>query len=172
MNITLYHLVLITKGNGSFESRSIGKRKISEGDAFLLFPGEWHRYKPSKKTGWTENWVGFSGKIADIIIKRYFFKKENPFVSKFNNQLVVSLFQKLCCLVEEEPFGFQRTASGICIQLLAEFCNSQLGSGLIEKSPISRAKYIMNEKIRLTIRMGERQNGAVTVNTTAVYISE
>jgi AraC-like DNA-binding protein len=142
-----YHLVLITKGNGSFESRSIGKRKITEGDAFLLFPGEWHRYKPSKKTGWTENWVGFSGKIADIIIKRYFFKKENPFVSKFNNQLVVSLFQKLCCLVEEEPFGFQRTASGICIQLLAEFCNSQLGSGLIEKSPISRAKYIMNEKI-------------------------
>jgi len=142
-----YHLVLISKGEGVFECKSAGKRKINEGDAFLLFPGEWHRYKPLKKTGWTENWVGFSGKIADTLMKKSFFKKENPFVSKFNNQVVINKFQKLCQLVEEEPFGFQRTASGICIQLLAEFCNSQLGVGLIEKSPISRAKYIMNEKI-------------------------
>jgi len=142
-----FHLVLISKGQGIFESKSAGKRKINEGDAFLLFPGEWHRYKPEKKTGWTEHWVGFTGEIANLMMKDYFFKKENPVANKYNNQLVTKLFHVLHQLIQEEPFGFQRIASGICIQLMAEFCNTQIGSGLKNESPISRAKYIMNEKI-------------------------
>ncbi len=142
-----YHFVLISKGEGIFESKSAGKRKINEGDAFLLFPGEWHRYKPLKETGWTEHWVGFAGEIADLIVKEYFFKKENPVANKFDNQLVTKLFKTVHQLIEEEPFGFQRTASGICIQLMAEFCNTQHGLGLKHESPISRAKHIMNGKI-------------------------
>lgn len=142
-----FQFVLIPKGQGIFESKSAGKRKINEGDAFLLFPGEWHRYKPLKKTGWTEHWVGFTGEIANLMMKDYFFKKENPVANKYNNQLVTKLFKVLHQLIQEEPFGFQRIASGICIQLMAEFCNTQYGSGLKYESPISRAKYIMNEKI-------------------------
>jgi len=142
-----FHFVMISKGKGKFESKSAGKRKLNEGDAFLLFPGEWHRYKPLKETGWTEHWVGFSGEIANVLMNDFFFKKENPIVNRFNNQVVTKLFQILYTLCQEEPFGFQRIASGICIQLMAELCNSQLGSGLIKESPISRAKYIMNEKI-------------------------
>jgi AraC-like DNA-binding protein len=142
-----YHLVFISKGKGTFESISAGKREIHEGDAFLLFPDEWHRYKPKKRTGWIENWVGFSGEIANKMMEDVFFKKTDPVVCNFNNQMVIKLFQTLCHLIEEEPFGFQRTASGICIQLMAEFCNTQLGSGLKNKSPISHAKNIMNAKI-------------------------
>jgi AraC-like DNA-binding protein len=142
-----FHLVLISKGEGIFESKSVGKKRINEGDAFLLFPGEWHRYKPESKTGWTEHWVGFTGEIANLIIKEYFFKKENPIANKYNNQLVTKLFQVLHQLIKEEPFGFQRIASGICIQLMAEFCNTQFGSRLKYESPISRSKHIMNEKI-------------------------
>jgi len=81
------------------------------------------------------------------MMKDYFFKKENPVANKYNNQLVTKLFHVLHQLIQEEPFGFQRIASGICIQLMAEFCNTQIGSGLKNESPISRAKYIMNEKI-------------------------
>lgn len=142
-----YHLVLISKGEGIFESKSAGKRKLHTNDAFFLFPGEWHRYKPLKNTGWTEHWVGFSGKMAEAFIKEYFFKKENPIANKFNNQLVSKLFKTLQQLVDEEPYGFQRTAAGICIQLMTEFCNTQHGSELKHESPVSRAKHIMNEKI-------------------------
>lgn len=142
-----YHLVLISEGEGIFESKTAGRRKIHANDAFLLFPGEWHRYKPLKKSGWTEHWVGFSGKMADVFMKEYFFRKENPIANKFNNQLVSKLFKTLHQLVEEEPYGFQRTASGICIQLMTEFCNTQHGSELKHASPVSRAKHIMNEKI-------------------------
>jgi AraC-like DNA-binding protein len=142
-----YHLVLISKGKGIFESKSAGKQKINAGDGFLLFPGEWHRYRPLKKTGWSEHWVGFSGNRSDALIKEYFFKKENPVANKFNNQLVTKLFKTIQQLIQEEPYGFQRTASSICIQLMTEFCNTQHGSKLKHDSPISRAKHIMNEKI-------------------------
>ncbi len=142
-----YHLVLISKGEGVFESKSAGERKIQAGDAFLLFPGEWHRYKPQKSTGWTEHWVGFSGTLADELLTDHFFKRENPIANNFNNQLVSKLFQTLLQLIDEEPFGFQRTGTGICIQLTAEFCNTQNGAKLKNKSPISRAKHVMNERI-------------------------
>ncbi len=142
-----YHLVLISKGAGVFESKSAGRRKIQAGDGFLVFPGEWHRYKPLKKSGWTEHWVGFSGPMADEIMKDYFFNKAHPVAQKFNNQLVSKLFKTLHQLIKEEPFGFQRSASAICMQLVTEFCNTQHGSELKHASPISRAKHIMNEKI-------------------------
>lgn len=56
-----FALVLITGGQGQFESRETGLRPVRRGDAFLLFPGVWHRYRPAAKTGWTEKWVQFNG---------------------------------------------------------------------------------------------------------------
>ena len=63
-----FHFVVISAGKGEFESKSAVKTSINKGDGFILFPGEWHRYRPLKETGWTESWVGFSGQIADIIM--------------------------------------------------------------------------------------------------------
>jgi AraC-like DNA-binding protein len=31
----------------------------------LLFPGIWHRYRPSAKTGWVEHWIECHGKVFD-----------------------------------------------------------------------------------------------------------
>lgn len=148
-----YHFVLITAGSGIFESKSTGERTINAGDGFMLFPGEWHRYKPHVKTGWTENWVGFSGQIADIVMKDTFFKKEQAIVPKCANLLVQNLLKSMFQLLSEEPFGFQRTASGICLQLLAEICNIQKGSESTKhvSSLISKAKYIMHKKINENI---------------------
>jgi len=30
----------------------------------LLFPGEWHRYRPRRAVGWDECWISFRGPIA------------------------------------------------------------------------------------------------------------
>ena len=144
-----YHLVLITDGKGHFESRSAGKHELRSGDIFLLFPGEWHRYKPLSETGWTERWVGFSGHIADVVMQDVFFSKGKPIIRDGANMLVKDLFNSLFRLIEEEPFGYQRTASGICLQLLAEICNIQKDSSSSGQanSLISKAKYLMHRKI-------------------------
>ncbi len=115
-----YHFVLITAGKGIFESSTSGTIKINAGDGFLIFPGEWHRYKPLKQTGWVENWVGFSGRIPHSIISASFFDKNEPVIRKCATLQVQNHLEILVKLISNEPFGFQRLASGVCLQLLAE----------------------------------------------------
>ena len=148
-----FHLVFITKGEGVFESKETGEIKISDGDIFLLFPGVWHRYKPLKKTGWTERWVGFSGEIAKQFLTNGFFTPNEPIISKCNKPAVLNHFNALFKLFDEEPFGFQRLASGICLQLMAELYNIKQGGNKIEdlNSMVSSAKSLMYQNINKSI---------------------
>ena len=120
-----YHFVLITEGKGIFESTSTGLININAGDGFLLFPGEWHRYKPLQQIGWVENWVGFSGKIPELLITDSFFNKKEPVIRKCASLQLLNHFDTLFQLINEEPFGFQRIASGVCLQFLAEVYNAK-----------------------------------------------
>lgn len=148
-----FHLVLITKGKGVFESQETGKVKISDGDVFLLFPGVWHRYRPSKKTGWTERWVGFSGEIANQLLSNSFFTSNEPIISKCNQEQVLNHFNHLFKLFDEEDFGFQRLAAGVCMQLMAELYNIKQGGNNIQdlQSMVARAKTLMYQNITKTI---------------------
>ncbi len=144
-----YHFVLITEGEGFFESESAGKNIIHKGDGFILFPDEWHRYKPRAEIGWTEIWIGFSGKIAENILQEPFFSKKKPVIQKCATMLIKNLIESFFQVVREETFGYQRTASGICVQLLAELYNIQNGSLHNKRAEniISNAKYLMFQKI-------------------------
>ena len=152
-----FHLVLITKGEGTFESKATGKIKVTDGDVFLLFPGVWHRYKPNKSTGWTERWLGFSGDIAAQFLSNGFFNADEPIISKCNKPSVLNYFNTLFKLFNEEPFGYQRLASGICIQLMAKLYNIKSGGNNIENlnSMITRAKSIMYKNITSSIDLIE-----------------
>jgi AraC-like DNA-binding protein len=150
-----FHFVLITDGAGEFESLETGKKKISEGDGFLLFPGIWHRYKPEKNKGWTERWVGFSGTLAKQFLSNGFFNPEQPIIHKCNQSTIMGYFDSLFSLFNDEPFGFQRLASGICMQLMAELYNIQQ---LSEKKDsfytmVSQSKQLMYRRIDETIQI-------------------
>lgn len=67
-----YQIVFIARGSGTFESRSQPETTVVAGDALLLFPNEWHRYRPNPKTGWSEYWVGFRGQEAERIMQAFF----------------------------------------------------------------------------------------------------
>lgn len=148
-----FQIVLITSGEGIFESKETGEIKISQGDAFLLFPNVWHRYKPLKKTGWTEQWVGFSGEFANQFFTNSFFNPKNPIFPKSNNTAILNYFNQLFKLFDEEPFGFQRLASGICLQLIAELYNIKDGGNDIENlnSMVSCVKRVMYENISTSV---------------------
>ena len=148
-----FHLVLITKGEGLFESKETGLVKLSDGDVFLMFPGIWHRYKPLQKTGWTERWIGFSGELAKQFLNNGFFHPSDPLISKCNKTEVLNHFNSLFKLFDEEPFGFQKLASGICIQLMADLYNIKNGGNNIESlnSMVSNAKSMMYQNLHKTI---------------------
>tara|TARA_R110002096_G_scaffold9533_3_gene37606 strand:+ start:62598 stop:63476 length:879 start_codon:yes stop_codon:yes gene_type:complete len=148
-----FHLVLITKGKGVFESNATGKIKVSDGDIFLLFPDVWHRYKPKKSTGWTERWVGFSGTIANQFLSNGFFNPDEPIISKCSKPHVLNHFNTLFKLFDETTYGYQHLASGVCIQLMAELYNIKSGGNNIENlnSMVSRTKSIMYKNINSPI---------------------
>ncbi|MGQ1783621.1 MULTISPECIES: AraC family transcriptional regulator [unclassified Saccharicrinis] len=148
-----YHFVLITKGEGVFESKETGVKKISAGDGFILFPGVWHRYKPFKKTGWDEQWVGFSGDVAKNLMNNGFFKPNQPIIHKCNRASVLNYFDTLFKLFKNEPFGYQRLASGICMQLVAEAYNIQQSNNNDDyfNSMVAYAKHLMYKKIDKSI---------------------
>lgn len=62
-----FALVYIVKGEGTFASINCFEKKISKGDAFFIFPGQWHSYQPIANIGWDEYYVPF--KV--IILKNY-----------------------------------------------------------------------------------------------------
>ncbi|GGD04133.1 AraC family transcriptional regulator [Hyunsoonleella pacifica] len=152
-----FHIVLITKGEGVFESNSTGKLKVTDGDVFLLFPEVWHRYRPNKTSGWTERWVGFSGEIANQFLTNGFFNADAPIISKCNKPSVLNYFNTLFKLFDEESYGYQRLASGVCLQLMAELHNIKSAGSNIDQlnSMVSLAKSVMYKNINNTINLKE-----------------
>lgn len=155
-----FQFVLITNGEGFFETKETGKKKISDGDGFMLFPGVWHRYRPKKKSGWTEYWVGFSGTLAKQFLSNGFFNSNQPIIPKCKRSNVLGYFDSLFKLFNHEPFGYQRLASGICMQLMAELYNIQQISDKEDalNTMVSRAKHIMYKQINKSINLEEVAN--------------
>ena len=58
-----YRVTLVSDGEGFFESEAMGAIKVAGATLLLVFPNEWHRYRPSKKTGWTERWISANGML-------------------------------------------------------------------------------------------------------------
>ena len=74
-----WQIVFIGRGEGVIETAGAGAIELESGDVFVLFPGEWHRYRPKESTGWTERWCGFSGAYASQVMGA-FFSVESPVV--------------------------------------------------------------------------------------------
>lgn len=113
-----YQLIYISAGSGIFESTNGGKITIREGAVILLFPGEWHRYKPQDRTGWSEYWVGFNGKIADNLIRHSFFSKKKPVFFTGVRPDIIRLYQDIVDYTRYERSGYQPLVSGCVLYLL------------------------------------------------------
>lgn len=145
-----YQLIYITEGKGVFESRTAGKRKIEAGSIILLFPEEWHRYKPDGQTGWNEYWVGFRGPIADQLIKHKFFTRQHPVIQIGFREEIVRFFDDIADRTKTESSGYQALISGEILHLLGSIYAisrahtwEHTGVGQL----ISKAQVILRENI-------------------------
>jgi AraC-like DNA-binding protein len=65
-----YAVVLITEGKGEYEFRNLPLSTCSAEDALLIAPGQWHRYHPLPRTGWTELWMCAGGEYLHRLRNR------------------------------------------------------------------------------------------------------
>ncbi len=59
-----WQVVYVNSGAGEFEgSRRGGVEKVAAGDVLWITPGQWHRYRPDPRTGWSEWWLELEGPV-------------------------------------------------------------------------------------------------------------
>lgn len=107
----------ITRGQGVFEDES-GRYKVQEGSLMIVPKGKWHRYRPDQRTGWTENYIGFSGQLADHFFEQAALLKQSPIIHCGEREDFIDTYYKIFDLVKKEDPGFQQIASGLVIKLL------------------------------------------------------
>lgn len=113
-----YQLIYISKGSGLFESETSGLLEVRAGTIILLFPAEWHRYRPNPENGWVEYWVGFKGNIVDSIISEMFFLKDKPLMDLGVRPDIISLYQDMMSQTRAEGPGYQPLVGGMVLHLL------------------------------------------------------
>lgn len=131
-----YQINYITEGAGIFETKN-SRFNVREGSLLIITPGEWHRYRPLKKTGWVENYVGFKGKIADHFFQHPLFSGKQPVLQLGIKEELIDTHLKIMDLVEKEQPGYQQIASGMVVKMLGYIVSFEKQKGFSGK-PIAR----------------------------------
>ena len=165
-----YQVIYISKGEGVFESASCPQQTVAAGTIILLFPGEWHRFKPAANTGWDEYWVGCKGAIMDNLAAQRFLQPPQALVWIGVQERVVQLLAAIIEQTKDEQPGYQQLVSGMVLHLLGEINaitrRSQVAAENISEVIINRARTILRENIDQVIAM---ENVAATLNVSYAW---
>lgn len=153
-----YQLLYIVQGKGSFLSTSQKRTKVKEGQMFLLFPGEWHNYKPDQATGWDEYWIGFTGINMDSRVQHGFFSKDKPLFNVGIRNNIVQLYKQAIDIAKKQDTGFQQMLAGIVNNLLGHAYSENKHASFEDMQvvkQINRAKIIMSDNFHTDIALEE-----------------
>jgi len=142
-----YQVNYITDGAGIYENE-YGKFSLKKGSVFFVFPGIWHRYQPIAKSGWTENYIGFTGSITKQLFKNPRFAPEQPVLQIGIKEELLDTYLKIFNLVEKEQPGYQQVASGMVMKLLGYIISFDKQKGFSGKkiaNIIDDARFILRQ---------------------------
>ena len=100
-----FALVYIVKGEGTFASINCFEKKISKGDAFFIFPGQWHSYQPIANIGWDEYYVTFQGDYFEKLLNGIINRANPIFHIGMNDQIVKHFGEMLDCALAQSSIS-------------------------------------------------------------------
>lgn len=113
-----FQVIYISRGTGVFESTHCAQTRVTEGTVLLLFPGEWHRFRPDPDTGWDEWWAGFKGDIAGRLLQDEFISTSKPLLHTGLQETIRQLLSGIIENTRTEKPGYQPFISGAVLHLL------------------------------------------------------
>lgn len=143
-----FQLLYITEGSGTLQTAHLKKTRIEAGDMFLIFPGEWHNYRPNKKTGWTEYWIAFNGSFPKQWIEYEIISTKNPILHAGVKEELIKLYNDAINTAIEQTAHYQKLLSGILLHILGVAFTSSARADHIETFD-NVAKMVNEAKIRL-----------------------
>jgi AraC-like DNA-binding protein len=114
-----YQALYIARGAGQFESKRTGTLPVEPGSVMLLFPSEWHRYRPNRESGWDEYWVSFGGEYVDHLVKQHFFSPQEPVLHTGEDETIQHAYLDLLDRARTEPIGYQQLNAASVQEILA-----------------------------------------------------
>ncbi len=149
-----FQVLYVTRGEGVYESASAGRHPIKAGDAFLVFPGVWHRYGPKPEIGWDECWIGFDGEVARGLMRGRCLRPQEPVFAVGLEDSWQELFAQAIELLEMEPLGYGQMLAGLTFQILARLHVSgrteKIG-GDANEAILRKAKLLIMERLATRI---------------------
>ena len=121
-----YQLLYIRDGRGTIQFKRGKSIAIGGGCAIILHPGEWHRYRPDPKTGWSEAYIGIGGEYLRHIVSEPFFPQFPTIIriapnGRFDHDLL-ALVGEIQSSSAERPYTLAlKTAT-----LMASLCESNV----------------------------------------------
>jgi AraC-like DNA-binding protein len=121
----------------------------------LLFPGQWHRYRPSAETGWDEYWVSFAGAQIEEWVRQGFFSPGNPVLPVGVDESLLRHFQELIDQARTAPIGFQQIAAADVHRILATALAAVRCLGMTDHNEeiVRQAKALLEENVEGTMSM-------------------
>jgi AraC-like DNA-binding protein len=114
-----YQAIYIVRGDGEFESKAVGNRRVLPGSLMLLFPGKWHRYRPRRAAGWDEYWISFGGGQIELLTERGFISAEQPVLHTGVDDAILHPYLAALDRVRTDPIGCQQLISVNVLEILA-----------------------------------------------------
>ncbi len=149
-----FQLVYIVRGGGVFETKETASVRIKEGQAFVLFPGIWHRYTPDPETGWDEYWVGLDGPVPRSLHEENLISEDAPIVSLGFDAELLQLYAKCIDVANSEALGYRQMLSGLSLTILAHIHAVAIGKGSVdglEEAIVKKTKFLIVEHLSDTI---------------------
>lgn len=143
-----YQFIYITSGEGIFESSSCKPIQVEAGSIILVFPDEWHTYKPLKDKGWDEYWVGCKGGVIENLVQNQFITKYDPIIKIGLNEQIVGLFKHGMEIATYQKTAYQQILAGIISHLFSLVYYIQKNNAFRDKEAIQlieKARVIMRE---------------------------
>lgn len=115
-----YHFLYLTRGEGLFECRATGLRRIGAGDLVILYPRMWHRYRPVTEVGWDEYWLEFDGDYARRLMDRKEFPETDPVLHIGHSEPFLEVFMEVFNLLRHEPPEYDLLLGSLAVQAIAQ----------------------------------------------------
>lgn len=117
--LTEYAVVYVAYGRGEFDSRATGLVPLAPGDAAILFPGAWHRYRPDSRVGWGMYWAHFVGDVPDRFRDERIFLPEQAVIRVGTDEALVDAFRSLLDCLRADAAGYGPVAAAKTLEILA-----------------------------------------------------
>ena len=163
-----FQIILITAGGGTFESKSMAQARVGAGDALLLFPNEWHRYRPDPETGWSEYWLGFRGQDAERVMGT-FFEPTAPIRHPVQTDEIIRLFDQLLHWLDNPVPGIEQVLASHVPLILAFLQSGSLNPGA---AGMDDAQLVQEAKSRILKNISSRTDLTKLARTLGISYSK